>query len=122
MPRTELRTEVEILAPPTVVYGVLTDFSRYHEWNPFLTSVSGKLAPGGRLSLELSLPEGSTYALTPMLERVTENEELRWRGPTETFPAMAAQIGDAPLLERCVRAAHAAHIAAPGESLRVFHR
>jgi 5'-3' exonuclease len=32
-------------------------------------------------------------------------EELRWRGPTEAFPAMAAQIGDEKLLERC-RAAH----------------
>ena len=32
-------------------------------------------------------------------------DELRWRGPTEAFPAVAAQIGDAKLLERCVRAA-----------------
>ena len=33
-------------------------------------------------------------------------EELRWQGPTEDFPAVAAQIGDAKLLERCVRAAN----------------
>jgi 5'-3' exonuclease len=32
-------------------------------------------------------------------------ERLRWRGPTEDFPAIAAQIGDARLLERCLRAA-----------------
>ena len=32
-------------------------------------------------------------------------EELRWRGPTDAFPAVAAQIGDARLLERCLRAA-----------------
>ena len=32
-------------------------------------------------------------------------EELRWRGPTEAFPAMAAQIGDEKLLARCLRAA-----------------
>ena len=32
-------------------------------------------------------------------------ERLRWRGPTEAFPAVAAQIGDAKLLERCERAA-----------------
>ena len=30
--------------------------------------------------------------------------ELRWRGPTEAFPAVAARIGDAKLLERCLRA------------------
>jgi 5'-3' exonuclease len=38
-------------------------------------------------------------------------EEIRWRGPTEAFPAVAAQIGDPRLLERCHRAANAGHIA-----------
>jgi 5'-3' exonuclease len=32
-------------------------------------------------------------------------EELRWRGPTETFPAVAAQIGDPRLLARSLGAA-----------------
>ena len=32
-------------------------------------------------------------------------EELRWRGPTEAFPAMAARIGDDGLLQRSLRAA-----------------
>jgi 5'-3' exonuclease len=32
-------------------------------------------------------------------------EELRWRGPTEAFASVAAQIGDERLLERCARAA-----------------
>ena len=34
-------------------------------------------------------------------------EELRWRGPTEAFPAVAAQIGDAKLLGRCLNAMQA---------------
>ena len=32
-------------------------------------------------------------------------EELRWRGPTAAFAAFAAQIGDAGLLTRALRAA-----------------
>ena len=32
-------------------------------------------------------------------------EELRWRGPTDAFPAMAARIGDEKLLARCLGAA-----------------
>ena len=32
-------------------------------------------------------------------------EELRWRGPTDAFPAVAADIRDDKLLERCLRAA-----------------
>jgi 5'-3' exonuclease len=32
-------------------------------------------------------------------------ETLRWRGPTDTFPAWAAKIGDGKILERALRAA-----------------
>jgi 5'-3' exonuclease len=32
-------------------------------------------------------------------------EELRWRGPTDAFASVSAQIGDEKLLERCKRAA-----------------
>jgi len=32
-------------------------------------------------------------------------EELRWRGPTDAFAAIAAQIGDERLLKRCLEAA-----------------
>jgi len=32
-------------------------------------------------------------------------DELRWRGPTDAFPSVAAQIADDRLLERCQRAA-----------------
>src|SRR6266536_494773 len=87
MPRTELRSEVEISAPIAHVYGVLTDFGSYPEWNPFLTSLSGKLEVGQKLALEMSLPEGQTYLLKPVLTRVTENAELRWRGGF-VFPAL----------------------------------
>jgi hypothetical protein len=87
MPRTELRTEVEINAPIAQVYAVLTDLPSYHEWNPFLTAVSGELSVGKKLSLEMSLPEGKTYLLEPLLTQVTENAELRWRGRFG-FPAL----------------------------------
>lgn len=38
----------------------------------------------------------------PLFEDV---DALRWRGPTRDFASVAAQIGDAKLLERCARAA-----------------
>lgn len=80
MPRTELRSEVEIDAPRSRVYRLLTDFARYEEWNPYLTSVRGELAVGRTLHVELSLPEGSAYELQPRITRVAEGEELRWVG------------------------------------------
>jgi hypothetical protein len=80
MGTTELRTEVEINAPAAHVYRVLTDFERYHEWNPFIPSIAGKLEVGRQLALEVSLPEGNTYQLKPRITQLTENAELRWRG------------------------------------------
>jgi hypothetical protein len=80
MSKTQLRSEVEIDAPAEHVYRVLTDFAQYEIWNPFLTSIRGELVVGQKLSLELSLPEGNTYALTPQVTRVVENAELRWNG------------------------------------------
>jgi hypothetical protein len=79
MAKTELRSEVEIEAPPSRVYAVLTDFASYHEWNPYLTQVQGQLLVGSKLTVELSLPEGKTYELMPEVTQVTENHELRWR-------------------------------------------
>ena len=80
MGTTELRTEVEINAPAAHVYRVLTDFERYHEWNPFIPNIAGKLAVGQQLALEVSLPEGKSYLLKPRITQLTENTELRWRG------------------------------------------
>ncbi|APV51459.1 flap endonuclease [Betaproteobacteria bacterium GR16-43] len=40
----------------------------------------------------------------------TDVDELRWRGPTEAFPAVAEKIADPKLLERC-RALAASHAA-----------
>lgn len=87
MPKTELRTEVEIAAPIAHVYRVLTDFESYQAWNPFLTSLSGKLAVGEKLKLEMSLPEGNSYLLEPRVTQVTESAELRWSGRF-MFPAL----------------------------------
>lgn len=79
MPKTELRSEVEIDASPAHVYSVLTDFASYEAWNPFLTTVRGELVVGGKLSVEMSLPEGKAYTLEPEVTQVVEALELRWR-------------------------------------------
>jgi hypothetical protein len=80
MPKTELRSEVEIQAPASHVYSVLTDFYGYPEWNPYLTEVQGDLVVGKTLKLGLSLPEGRAYELEGQVTQVTPNEAVRWVG------------------------------------------
>jgi hypothetical protein len=76
----QLLTEEEILAPPEKVWQVLTDFSRYHEWNPFITSLAGTLEPGQSLEVIMSSPGGSEYRFQPEVLKVDPGREFRWRG------------------------------------------
>jgi hypothetical protein len=76
----EIRTELEIAAPAREIWGILTDFPRYQEWNPFITEISGEQVVGSPLCLHLSLPEGRDHRLKPRLLRFEEDRELRWRG------------------------------------------
>jgi hypothetical protein len=74
----EVRTEVEIDAPPEQVWAVLTDFAAYHEWNPFITGLRGRLETGARLRVELSYADGRHTSFRPSLVSLKPAEELRW--------------------------------------------
>jgi len=75
----EIRSELEIAAPAAEVWGILTDFPRYHEWNPFITELQSDGVVGNALRLSLSLPEGRDYRLNARLLRMEADYELRWR-------------------------------------------
>src|SRR4051812_19364669 len=55
VPTRELHTEIEIDAPPTHVWKVLTDFARFPSWNPLIPEASGELVEGARLRVRLAL-------------------------------------------------------------------
>ena len=76
----DLRTEIEIDAPAAAVWAVLVDTARYHEWNPFITSLEGDLAVGQELSIVVSPPDGSDMRFRPHVLKVEPEAELRWRG------------------------------------------
>ena len=76
----ELRTEIEIDASPAAVWRVLTDTSRFHEWNPFITKLTGELREGQRLNVTISPPEGSDMEFHPEVLVLRPEQELRWRG------------------------------------------
>lgn len=76
----QLRTEVEIDAPPEVVWKVLEDRSAYHEWNPFITTFEGPLEEGARVKIVVSPPDSSDFRFRPTLLKVEPNRMLRWKG------------------------------------------
>ena len=74
----ELRTEIEINAPPERVWNILTDTDKFSEWNPFIRSVKGKLAQGE--SIEVVLGEEKTMTFRPTILELTPNRTFRWLG------------------------------------------
>jgi hypothetical protein len=77
----EIRTEIEIAAPPSDVWRVLLDFRRYPEWNPFIVDLKGEAKTGASVALTISLPDSnSERQFRARLLKCEPESELRWLG------------------------------------------
>ncbi len=76
----QLRTEIEIDAPSSIVWDILVSCDRYHEWNPFITTLEGKLAEGARVSVVVSPPDASDFRFRAVILKCDQEQELRWKG------------------------------------------
>jgi hypothetical protein len=76
----ELRTEIEIGAPPERVWQVLTDFGAYPEWNPFIRAIEGDPVVGSRLKVRIKPPDAREMTFKPTMRAVEPARELRWLG------------------------------------------
>ena len=80
MPVKELHSEIEIAASAQRVWDILTDFSSYPQWNPFIRRISGEAKIGERLDVHLEPPESRGVTLKPKVLNIEPNRELRWLG------------------------------------------
>ncbi|MFN7936318.1 MAG: SRPBCC domain-containing protein [Bryobacteraceae bacterium] len=76
----EIRTEIDIAAPASRVWTVLTDFPRHPEWNPFVRSITGSPQAGSRLTVSIQPPGGRGMTFKPVVLEAKPNCALRWRG------------------------------------------
>ncbi|MEV6949950.1 SRPBCC domain-containing protein [Streptomyces sp. NPDC051172] len=76
-----ISSAVHISASADQVWAVLTDFERFHEWNPFLVEAAGRAVPGARLTLRFRLPgNGREMVFRPTVLESEPGRLLRWRG------------------------------------------
>jgi hypothetical protein len=76
----ELRREIEIDAPPSVVWSVVTDTGSYSNWNPFIPRLNGELREGAKLDVRIEPPGGRAMSFKPTVLAVEPERELRWIG------------------------------------------
>jgi len=78
----QLDAFADIDAPPEKVWAVLTDFSSYPKWNPFIVRASGELRIGEQLNVTLQVPEMKAVSFKPRLLDVEPGRLIRWKGVT----------------------------------------
>jgi hypothetical protein len=76
----EVFTEIEIAAPPAVVWKLLTGLEGYHRWNPFIRRSEGKAIVGHRLTCCPTMPDGRRYVFHPTVTSVEPERLFAWTG------------------------------------------
>jgi hypothetical protein len=77
---------IEIDASPQEVWAILTDLSRYPEWNPLFRSAAGEVTVGKRIALRSVHPaNGRTMTVKPKVVAAEPGTELRW---TSSLPGI----------------------------------
>ena len=76
----ELHTEIQVNAPASRVWQLLTDFEHYPRWNPFIRRVTG--SPEVNSKLEILIQPSGTRGMTfrPTVLKAEPERELRWLG------------------------------------------
>jgi len=76
-----IRTEIEINAPASAVWQVLTELEGYQEWNPFIVRASGDLQVGGLVDFETNVPGLEPRINTDVPITFSDGQrEFRWGG------------------------------------------
>jgi hypothetical protein len=76
----EIRSERLIEGTPDEVWGVLSDFSRYDEWNPGFEHAEGQAKVGAKLRLTFAKEGGRGMTMRPTVKVADPGRELRWLG------------------------------------------
>jgi hypothetical protein len=75
-----LEAVIEMQATPERVWNVLTDFSAYPAWNPFIRRIAGEARAGARLEVFIQPAGGRGMTFRPTVLVAHPGRELRWRG------------------------------------------
>jgi uncharacterized protein YndB with AHSA1/START domain len=76
----EYSTMVVIDAPPERVWQVLTDAGAYHEWNPEIIGVEGRMAFGERIVARVRLGDGALRRVPMRVSRFEVPSRMEWLG------------------------------------------
>ncbi len=63
----EICTKISIVATPTIVWNIITDFENYGKWNPFIKEISGVKKEGSTLQIFIKPPNSNGMKFKPKI-------------------------------------------------------
>lgn len=75
-----IETEIVIHASAEETWAILTDFSHYPDWNPFVRSIEGRPQTGEKLKVVIMPPGEKAMTFKPDVVRAEPRRELCWLG------------------------------------------
>jgi hypothetical protein len=75
----QIHSSIDIKAPASVVWAILTDFATYKRWNPYIRAILGRPENGSALRMTLQRNGRVAMSTSSLLTHVREPRELRWR-------------------------------------------
>jgi len=77
----EITTEIEIAAPPSKVWSIITDINKWQDWSPIIKASQGTSSVGSTLDITMIGKEegkdGPQYS--PVMTELKEPNHFRWR-------------------------------------------
>ncbi|MFN3600982.1 MAG: SRPBCC family protein [Dietzia sp.] len=73
-------TTIDIDAPATRIWEILTDTAAYSEWNPFIIALDGALDVGSRIAVTIAPPGAKKQNFTPTVTEVDPGRRVVWLG------------------------------------------
>ena len=73
-----IEDRIGIQAPAEVIWEIVQDLGRWHEWNPTYPQAEGRIRIGEVLSVTLVLPGQPPQALKPKVLEWVPGEQLHW--------------------------------------------
>jgi len=75
-----IRTTHVIDAPPARVFATLSDFTRWHAWNPVIPKIRGEARLGSPVKFRIVIPGLPPLSLAAKITSVEPERRLAWTG------------------------------------------
>jgi len=76
----KVHTQIDIDAPVSKVWKLITDLERYAEWNPFVVMGKGPIRLGEKITVRAQPSSTTGKTFHPVITSFVPEKELRWLG------------------------------------------